>query len=68
MVIMPSFGTDEHVRAGTISRVLTDYELASFRLYVRYPSRRFLPAKVRSFLECLREHFGSDPSRDPWQP
>jgi DNA-binding transcriptional LysR family regulator len=63
----PSFVADEHLRRGAITRVLTDYELPSLQFYVRYPSRRFLPAKVRSFLECLREHFGDDANADPWR-
>jgi DNA-binding transcriptional LysR family regulator len=64
--IGPSFGIVEELRSGALVPVLTDYELPAFGFHVRYPSRRYLPAKVRSFLESLRHVFGDDPNRDPW--
>ncbi|MGZ3443491.1 MAG: hypothetical protein ACXVDD_28410 [Polyangia bacterium] len=30
------------------------------------PTRRFLPAKLRAFLEALRDYFGDDPNADIW--
>jgi DNA-binding transcriptional LysR family regulator len=68
IIIMPSFGVHEELKRGRVEAVLTDWELASFSLHVRYPSRRFLPAKVRRFLEALRAHFGDDPNADIWWP
>jgi DNA-binding transcriptional LysR family regulator len=67
IMISPSFGVHEQLRAGALVPLLESYELPSFSICVRYPSRRFLPAKVRAFLECLRDHFGDDPSQDPWR-
>jgi DNA-binding transcriptional LysR family regulator len=64
--IGPSFGIEEELKSGALVPVLTDYELPVFGIHVRYPSRRYLPAKVRSFLESLRYVFGDDPNRDPW--
>lgn len=68
LFISPSFGVYKALRAGRIVPVLSDFEMVSFGLYVRYPSRRFLPAKVRSFVESLRDHFGDDPHADIWWP
>lgn len=68
LFISPSFGVHQALAAKQIVPVLTDYDLASFALYARYPSRRYLPAKVRCFVECLKEHFGPDPGLDPWWP
>lgn len=64
----PSFGVYEELRAGRIVPVLDDYDMGSFALHARYPSRRYLPAKVRGFLDSLRHHFGGDPDADPWWP
>lgn len=68
LMIMPSFGVYQYLDSGRVVPVLTDYEMVSFGIHVRYPSRRFLPAKVRCFVECLKDHFGPDPSADPWWP
>lgn len=64
--IGPSFGIVDELASGAFVPVLTDYELPVFGIHVRYPSRRYLPAKVRSFLESLRHVFGDDPNHDPW--
>jgi hypothetical protein len=42
--------------------------LARPKLWAIYPHRRFLPAKVRIFVDALRAAFGGDPERDPWWP
>lgn len=66
LCIGPSFMMATALAAGQVVQVLADYELGSFPLHVRYPSRRFLPAKVRCFLEALYRYFGSDPDADIW--
>jgi DNA-binding transcriptional LysR family regulator len=68
LIIVPSFGVEDDLRSGRVVPLLSDHQLPTFRLHVRYPSKRFLPAKVRSFLEALREHFGPDPDADIWWP
>ena len=68
LVTGPSFLVEEDLAAGRVVPVLTDYQLASFGVHVRYPSRRFLPAKVTCFLAILRDHFGDDPDADIWWP
>ena len=68
LFICPSFGVHEALKNGSIVPILADYELLSLGIHVRYPSRLFLPAKVRCFLELLSEHFGNEPEHDPWWP
>lgn len=41
------------VRAGTLKRLLTDYDCAPLRVYALLPSRRLVPTKVRIFLDTL---------------
>jgi hypothetical protein len=36
-------------------------------VYVVYPHRRFVPSKVRAFVEFMRDALG-DGSKDPWWP
>ncbi len=46
-------GIDTHLRAGTLEPVLTDWPDESFPLYVYYPSRSHVPAKVRTFIDFV---------------
>jgi len=64
----PSFVAAADYAAGRIEPVLPDWTLDPLKLYAIYPSRRFLPAKVRAFLEALSAQFGRDPAEDRWWP
>lgn len=46
-------GIDAHLRAGTLEPVLTDWPDETFPLYVYYPSRTHVPAKVRAFIDFV---------------
>ncbi|AKM43035.1 LysR family transcriptional regulator [Burkholderia contaminans] len=46
-------GIDSHLRAGTLEPVLTDWCDETFPLYVYYPSRNHVPAKVRAFIDFV---------------
>jgi len=46
-------GIDTHLRAGTLVPVLTDWPDETFPLYVYYPSRNHVPAKVRAFIDFV---------------
>lgn len=46
-------GIDAHLRAGTLEPVLTDWPDETFPLYVYYPSRNHVPAKVRAFIDFV---------------
>lgn len=43
----------DHARAGSLVTVLDDYELDDLGLYVVYPHRERMPAKLRSFIDHL---------------
>ncbi|HEX5059392.1 MAG TPA: LysR substrate-binding domain-containing protein [Kofleriaceae bacterium] len=63
----PSMVVDRAVAARQLERVLREWTvLPKPKLWAVYPHRRFLPAKVRLFVEALRAAFGGDPDRDPW--
>ena len=46
-------GIDTHLRAGTLEPVLADWPGETFPLYVYYPSRNHVPAKVRTFIDFV---------------
>ena len=46
-------GIDTHLRAGTLEPILTDWRDETFPLYVYYPSRNHVPAKVRAFIDFV---------------
>jgi DNA-binding transcriptional LysR family regulator len=65
---MPTLLGGIDVRPGHVERLLPEWTmLPQLRLYAVYPHRRFLPAKVRVFIEALRAALG-DPERDPGKP
>jgi DNA-binding transcriptional LysR family regulator len=43
------------LRSGALIRVLPDYHLQKLTAYVLYASRQYLDAKIRTFVEFLRE-------------
>ena len=53
----PDFISGPDVRAGRLKTILTKFEPPPLPIYVVYPSRRHLSAKVRAFAEFLVERF-----------
>lgn len=53
--IHPTYMVREHLMAGTLVRVLPDYEPTRLRIHAVYPQRRFLPARIRLFLDFLKD-------------
>lgn len=47
------------LRSGALVRILRKYETQPVNVYVLYPSRRFLDAKIRTFIDLLREEVPS---------
>jgi len=64
IIYEPTFLTYEALRQKQLVRVLPDWEAEEFSLYAAYPSRKFLPPKVRTFIDFLAERFGPEPYWD----
>lgn len=45
----------EHLRAGRLVRVLAPWTCGHYTLYAALPSRKFMPARTRAFLDFLAE-------------
>jgi len=57
---LPTFLANRYISAGELVPVLTDYSMPSKDLYAVYPDRKFVPEKVKVFLQFLNERFGRD--------
>jgi DNA-binding transcriptional LysR family regulator len=66
MGVMPSFLlSPEH--ADVLEPVMLEWSVGQRGIYAVYPHRRFVPSKVRAFVDFLRAALGNG-SRDPWWP
>lgn len=54
----------EHIRNGQLQVVLPDYTPPSHAVYALYPENRYLPTRVRAFVDFLVSEFGGTP---PWE-
>jgi len=64
VTLLPSFIVGEDLRAGRLREVLADYCPPQISIYAVYPSRRYLSAKLRSFIDFIAEYFGENPEWD----
>ena len=62
VAILPSYLIGNDTTRGSLVRLLSDYRLPQVEINVAYPSRRHLPAKVRTFIDHLVEHFSQTPN------
>ncbi|MBA8885874.1 DNA-binding transcriptional LysR family regulator [Dokdonella fugitiva] len=54
--VITDFATESDVAAGTLQRVLADWQLPSGGIHLVYPATRQPPAKVRHFIDFFRDH------------
>jgi len=66
MGVIPSFLLTPE-RVARLEPVLLEWSVGERGIYAVYPHRRFVPSKVRAFVDFLRTSLG-DGSRDPWWP
>jgi DNA-binding transcriptional LysR family regulator len=65
IAILPSYLIGRDLDRGRLVRLLADYRLPQVEVTIAYPSRHHLPAKVRTFIDHLVEHFSHIPSALP---
>lgn len=56
--MLPTFVVSSALRNGSLVQVLKGYKVMEHGLYALYPSNRYLPARVRMFVDFLIERFG----------
>jgi len=56
----PSFAVNEHIKEGRLLHLLPEYKsLPERSVYAIYPDKRFLPLKVRKFIDLLSDCLGT---------
>ncbi|MGM0559427.1 MAG: LysR family transcriptional regulator [Myxococcota bacterium] len=64
LTLSPDFISADAIRSGELEPVLTDWTDSGMAVWALYPHRRYLSAKVRLFVDYLREQFSDHP---PWK-
>ena len=64
VILEPSFLVFEALREKRLVRILPEWEADEFSVFAVYPHRKYLPLKVRSFIDFLAERFGPEPYWD----
>ena len=64
VILQPTFLMFEALRQKTLVRILPDWEADELSVFAVYPHRKFLPPKVRSFIDFLAGRFGPEPYWD----
>ncbi len=62
---LPSYVIDDALLEQALERVLPNWRLFDMLLWAGLPSRRYMPARTRAFLDFLLAIFGGE-DRDPW--
>jgi DNA-binding transcriptional LysR family regulator len=52
--LLPVYAAIEGLRNGTLVRVMPNYRSQELNLYAIYPSRQYLDAKIKTWVEYLR--------------
>jgi DNA-binding transcriptional LysR family regulator len=53
----PLFNCEQEVKSGDLTIILEDYDQINFDVFVVYPHRQYLTAKVRAFVDFLVDSF-----------
>lgn len=64
VAIMPTFVVGDDLASGRLVRLLPDWQDESGGVYAVWPHARFVPAKVRAFVDFLAEKMAGTP---PWE-
>ncbi|MEM5345731.1 LysR family transcriptional regulator [Paraburkholderia azotifigens] len=62
--MLPLYAAIDGLRTGSLVRVLPEYTLQKMNIYALYPSRKFIDAKTRTWVEFLRTHLPQVIARD----
>jgi DNA-binding transcriptional LysR family regulator len=64
VTLLPTFIVGPDLEAGRLRQVPGSYCPPVISIYAVFPSRRYLSAKVRSFVDFMAEYFGDRPEWD----
>ena len=61
IVLQPDFLVGDDLKSGTLTELMPDYRAIEYGIYAVYPSRKFLPLKIRRLVDYLVESFRDPP-------
>lgn len=64
IALLPTFIVGNDLREGRLVQVLQDYCPDDITIHAVFPSRRYLSAKVRTFIDYLSQCYGDSPAWD----
>jgi DNA-binding transcriptional LysR family regulator len=64
LTLLPTFIVGADLKSGRLRQVLDDYCPPPISIHAVFPSRRYLSAKVRSFIDFMATYFGERPDWD----
>lgn len=62
---LPSFMVEDALLEQALERVIPQWRLFSITMWAGMPTRKYVPARTRAFLDFLLEIFGGE-DKDPW--
>jgi len=62
--MLPLYSAIDGLRDGSMVRVLPEHTLQKMNIYALYPSRKYIDAKTRTWVEFLRTHMPKVIARD----
>lgn len=58
--LVPKYIVQDALNEGLLVELLSEYKTLSFGMFAIYPHRRYLPNKVRCFIDFLVDHFSGE--------
>ena len=62
---LPSYIVEDALLEHALERVLPEWRVLTLRVYAAMPTRKYVPARTRAFIDFLVQVFGGE-ERDPW--
>lgn len=59
--LLPEFIVGPEIYAGKLQPILPEYSPEEIPIYAIFPSRRYLSAKVRTFVDFISDYYGNNP-------
>ena len=61
IALLPDFLVGSYIKEGRLVQILDREEKSVLDIHVIFPANRFLPLKIRSFVDFLKTYIGEDP-------
>ena len=66
ITVQPAYIVHADLAAGRLVRILPDWSLPRLTMNLAFPSRNFLPARTRLFIDALTDHFATQRYEAQW--